>query len=211
MTIPAIRLHRMALSGHSHRVELLLSLLGLPFTRVDVDLRSGEHKAPGFLAMNAFGQVPVLEDGDLILADSNAILVYLATRYDAERRWLPGDPVIASSVQRWLSVAAGQLAFGPAAARLVRLFGAGYDHARCAAIAAQLFGVVEAHLATRRFIAAEWPTIADLALYTYTAHAPEGDISLQPYPHIRAWIARVEALPGFVPMQRSPRAAEGAT
>jgi glutathione S-transferase len=202
MTAP-IRLHRFALSGHSHRVELLLSLLRLPFAPVDVDLAGGEHKRPPFLAMNPFGQVPVLEDGAVIVGDSNAILVYLATRYDAERRWLPADPVAAAAVQRWLSVAAGELAAGPAAARLVRLFGLPLDHARATAIATGLFGVVDAHLAARRFLAADHATLADVAMYAYSAHAPEGGVSLEPYPQIRAWLGRVEALPGFVPMARS--------
>lgn len=195
-----IRLHRFALSGHCHRVELLLSALGLPFTRVDVDLAGGEHKRPPFLARNPFGQVPVIEDADVVVSDSNAILVYLATRYDVERRWLPVDPIAAASVQRWLSIAAGELAGGPAAARLVRVFGLPLDHPRALVIAASLFGVVDTHLATRRFLAAEHATIADLAMYAYTAHAPEGGVALDPYPHLRAWLGRVEALPGFVAM-----------
>jgi glutathione S-transferase len=199
----AIRLHRHPLSGHSHRVELMLSLLGLPLERVEVDLAKGAHKAPEFLAKNPFGQVPVIEDGELVLADSNAILVYLATRYDASGRWLPRDPVGAARVQRWLSVAAGQLAYGPAAARLVTVFGAKLDHARAKAIAAQLYPVLERQLATQRFLAGDAPTIADVALYSYTAHAPEGGVPLDPYPEVRAWLARIEALPGFVPMQRS--------
>jgi glutathione S-transferase len=108
----AIRLHRMALSGHCHRVELFLSLLRLPHELIDVDLAAGEHKSPAFLARNPFGQVPVLEDGDVTLADSNAILVYLEGRY-APGAWLPKEPLAAARVQRWLSVAAGPLAFGP--------------------------------------------------------------------------------------------------
>ena len=76
-----ITLHRMALSGHCHRVELFLSLLGVPYRLVDVDLAKGEHKKPEFLAMNPFGQVPVLQDGDVTLGDSNAILVYLEAKY----------------------------------------------------------------------------------------------------------------------------------
>lgn len=206
MTSPAgpIRLYRHALSGHSHRVELCLSLLRLPFELVEVDMAKGAHKAPDFLAKNPFGQVPVIEDGDLTLTDSNAILVYLATRYDSSGCWLPRDPVAAARVQRWLSVAAGQLAFGPAAARLVTVFGAKLDHQRARTIAAQLYTVLDQHLATRPFLAADEPTIADVAIYSYTALAPEGGVSLEPYPNVCTWLARVEALPGFVPMQRSP-------
>ncbi len=74
----SLTLHRFPLSGHAHRAELLLSLLGLDANLVDVDLRKGAHKQPDFLKLNRFGQVPVLEDGNQVIADSNAILVYLA-------------------------------------------------------------------------------------------------------------------------------------
>ena len=205
MTPPRpIRLHRFALSGHAHRVELFLSLLGLPFERVDVDLAGGAQRLPEFLAKNPFGQVPVIEDGEVTLADSNAILVYLATRYDPARRWLPTDPVGAAEVQRWLSVAAGELAAGPAAARVVKLFGRPLDYERACGTATRLLGLLEAHLADRRFVVGDRPTIADVALYSYTAHAPEGGVALDPYPHVRAWLARVEAQDGFVAMPRSP-------
>lgn len=202
-----IRLYRHPLSGHSHRVELLLSVLRLPYALIDVDLAKGAHKAPEFLAKNPFGQVPVIEDGDLVLADSNAILVYLAARYDASGRWLPRDAAGAARVQRWLAVAAGQRAPGPAAARLVPLFGAKLDHPQAKATAAQLYAVLDRHLQAQPFVAGAEPTIADLALYSYTAHAPEGGISLDPYRAVAQWLERVESLPGFVPMQRSPLAA----
>jgi len=195
-----IKLHRHALSGHSHRVELFLSLIGLPFETVDVDLLNGAHKQPPFLALNPFGQVPVIEDGDTILGDSNAILVYLAQEY-ADESWLPREPIAAAAVQRWLSVAAGEINAGPGAARLVAVFGAGLDHDRAKSIATALFDVLETHLDGRNFLVGAGPSIADVAGYTYIAHAPEGGVSLQPYPNIRAWLNRVEALPGFVPMQ----------
>jgi glutathione S-transferase len=197
-----IRLHRAAPSGHSHRAQLMLSLLGLPAELVDVNLPGREQKSPPFLAKNAFGQVPVLEDGEVVIADSNAILVYLASRYDESGRWLPRDPVAAANVQRWLSVAAGPLHSGPGAARLVALFGFPLDGERARQGAEQLFAVLEGHLTGRRFLVGEAPTIADVAIYTYTAHAPEGGVSLEPYPAIRGWLERIEALPGFVPMVR---------
>lgn len=194
-----IKLYRHALSGHSHRVELFLALLDLPFERIDVDLKAGAHKQPDFLAKSAFGQVPVIEDGDVTLADSSAILVYLATTY-ADESWLPREAVKAAAVQRWLSAAAGQLAYGPAAARLITVFGAKLDQERAFAIAASLFKVLDAELARSAWVAGDAPTIADIALYSYTAHAPEGGVSLEPYANIRAWLTRIEALPGFVPM-----------
>ncbi len=197
-----IRLHRFRLSGHSHRVELFLSLLGLPFEIIDVP--SGGQKAPEFLAWNRFGQVPVIEDNGFVLADSNAILVYLATAHDPARQWYPPDAPTAAEIQRWLSVAAGPLFNGPCIARLVGLFDAKHDLARAQATADSLFKVMDAHLATSgAYVVGTRPTIADVALYSYTAHAPEGHISLDGFPAIRAWLGRIEALPGFVPMVRS--------
>ena len=107
-----IKLYRHALSGHSHRVELFLSILNIDAELVDVDLLNGAHKQPEFLAMNRFGQVPVIEDGDTIVADSNAILVYLANRYDPSGSWLPGEPEAAAEVQRFLGLAAGPVVYG---------------------------------------------------------------------------------------------------
>jgi glutathione S-transferase len=199
----ALRLHRFAISGHSHRAELMLSLLGLRAELVNVNLPKGEHKQPAFLAKNSFGQVPVLEDGPLTLGDSNAIIVYLAERYDQSERYYPGDPARRGQVQRWLSVAAGQLAAGPGAARLVRVFNAPLDHALALRKAHDLFTSLDKELSARPFLVGESETLADVALYTYTAHAPEGDVSLEPYPAIRAWLSRIEALPGFVPMART--------
>jgi glutathione S-transferase len=198
-----IVLYRHPVSGHAHRVELFLSLLKLPFRLVDVDLMAGAQKKPDFLRKNPFGQVPVIEDGDVTLADSNAILVYLAGRYDESGTWYPREALAAARVQQWLSVAAGQLAAGPGAARLVKLFGFPLDHARAVAVSGQLLPVLDRVLSTQAFLTGTTPTIADVAIYSYTALAPEGEVSLEPYGNIRAWLARVEALPGFVPMQRA--------
>ncbi|KVS44251.1 glutathione S-transferase family protein [Burkholderia ubonensis] len=194
-----IRVYSFPLSGHAHRVRLFLSLLGVPFEVVDVDLAAGEQRRPAFLALNPFGQVPVIDDGGVVLSDSNAILVYLAKRH-GDAHWLPDDPAGAAAVQRWLSLAAGPIAAGPAAARLVTVFGAPLDHAQAKRVAVRLFDVIDAEFAKQPFAAGARPTIADIAAYTYIAHAPEGGVSLDPYPHLRAWLARVEALPGFVGM-----------
>lgn len=196
-----IKLYRHALSGHSHRVELFLSILNVDAELVDVDLLSGAHKQPEFLTMNRFGQVPVLEDGDTIVSDSNAILVYLASRYDASGSWLPIDPAVAADVQRYLGVAAGPVANGPASARLVTVFGAGLDHQRAIDTAHSVLATLDAHLEGRDWLVGTRPTIADLANYAYIAHAPEGGVDLAGYGNVRAWLRRIESLPGFVPMQ----------
>lgn len=197
-----ILLHGFKLSGHSHRAEMFLELLGLPYTFQQVDLAGGEHKTPAFLAKNAFGQVPVIEDGDTVIADSTAILVYLAQRY-APGRWIPSDPAGAAQVQRWLSAASGPVAFGPCAARLVTLFRSDFNPDEVIARAHRLLAVMETELAARAWLAGDTPTLADVAVYTYVAHAPEGNVSLDAYPQVRAWLARVEGLPRFVPMPQS--------
>jgi glutathione S-transferase len=196
-----IKLHRHELSGHSHRVEMFLSILKKDYELVNVDLMSGEQSSEEFLKLNPFGQVPVIVDGDVTLADSTAILVYLAKKYGEE--WLPTDALGQASVQRWLSVASGEVASGPGAARLVTLFGAAIDHKAAISKAHKLLAKIEAHLQTNEFLVGDWPTIADLAVFTYVAHAPEGDISLQDYPRVRAWIKQIESLPNYVPMKNS--------
>ena len=176
-------------------------MLAIDTQIIDVDLLNDEHKTPAFLQKNIFGQVPVIEDGAITVADSNAILTYLATRYDASRKWLPENAMDAAEVQRFLSVASGMVAYGPAAARLVTVFGAGLDQHKAIEIANFVLGKLDAHLQDKQWLATNHPTIADLANYAYIAHAPEGNISLQPYPLVRAWLKRIEVLPGFIPMQ----------
>lgn len=197
-----IKLYRHPLSGHAHRIELMLSLLKLEFELIDVDLLAGEHKTTTFLAKNPFGQVPVLEDGEVTLWDSNAILIYLARTY-GNSTWLPFDPVAEARVTPWLSIAASRIANGPASARLVTVFGAGLDHENAKQIAYDLFDVMEDELTRRPFLAGNSPTIADVAGYSYIAHAPEGGVSLDAYPNINAWLGRIEALDGFVPMKQT--------
>ncbi|UST71796.1 glutathione S-transferase family protein [Pseudomonas moraviensis] len=202
MSQSAVKLYRHPLSGHSHRVELMLSLLDVPTELVFVDLMKGAHKAPEFLALNRFGQVPVIDDNGTVLADSNGILVYLAGKY-GNGQWLPSDPVEQAKVQRWLSVAAGQISSGPATARLITVFGAGYDAADAIKRSHALLQVMEDELANSAFLAGDKATVADVAAYTYVAHAPEGNVSLEDYPNVRAWLERVETLPKFVGMQRT--------
>lgn len=205
MSTPAhsLRLYWFPISGHAHRAELMLSLLGLTFEKVVVNLAEREQKQPDFLAKNVFGQVPVLEDGDVTIADSTAILVYLAKRYDPTGRWLPADPPRAAEVQRWLSVASGPLMQGPGLARSSVILRKQVDAAACER-AQQLLQVIESQLQQQDYLVGSEPTIADVAIYTYVAHAPEGGVSLEPYAALRSWLARIERLPGFVGMKQGP-------
>lgn len=181
----------------------MLALLDLPVERVEVDLRAGAQRSAAFLALNPFAQVPVIEDGDVVVADSNAILIYLAAEY-GQGRWLPTDGRTLAELQRWFSVAAGPLAHGAAAARIHHLYGRSGDITPARQRAHALLASMNAHLEGRPFLLGAQLSLADIANYTYTAHAPEGGVSLEEYPHVRAWLRRVESTPRFIPMVRSP-------
>lgn len=199
---PLMKLYHFPLSGHAHRALLFLSLLGVKAEVVDVDLANGEHKKPDFLKLNPFGQVPVLEDDGVAVSDSNAILVYVATKL-GRKDWLPEDPVSLAKIQKWLSVAAGEIAYGPAAARLITVFGADFRADEVISRAHHILGLINAELEKDRFITGNRPTIADIALYSYIVSAPEGNVDLAPHPEVRHWLARIEALPGFVPFPKT--------
>lgn len=199
-----IKLYRNAKSGHCHRAELMMSLLGVAYEPVELDMANGAHKAADYLEMSPFGQVPAIDDGGTILSDSNAIILYLAEKYASADSWTGRTPEEKAAVQRWLSVAAGEIAAGPCSARLVTVFGAPLDHAAAKDKAHALFAVMDNWLHGSRYLVADRITLADVAAYSYVAHAPEGGVSLAPYPNIRAWLERIEAQPGFVGMAKSP-------
>ncbi len=198
----AIRIHSFPLSGHAHRVVLFASLAGINHEVINVDLANGAHKQPDFLAINPLGQVPVIQDGDIAISDSNAILVYLARTYAPS--YIPSDARDEAEVQKFLTLAAGEIAFGPAAARLINVFNAPLDMDTCRTIAAKGLHKLDAHMEGRDFLVGDAPTIADVAIYSYTAHAPEGGISLKEYPNVRRLLSNIEALDGFVPMPATP-------
>jgi glutathione S-transferase len=195
--------YRHPVSGHSHRVELLLSLLGLQAELISVDLMSGAQKKAEFLAKNPFGQVPALTDGDVTLADSNGILIYLATKYGVNNTWLPTDATEAAQVQQFLSIAAGPLVQGPANARLITIFGAPYDAEKTIETSHNLLSIIDAHLESKDWLVGENATIADVANYAYIAHAPEGNVDITKYKNIKLWLKRIEILPGFVPLNKT--------
>lgn len=198
-----MKLYHYPLSGHAHRAVLFLSLLGVKADLVEVDIPNGGHKAPDYLKLNPFGQVPVLEDEGVVVNDSNAILVYVATKLN-RKDWLPDDLPTIAKLQKWLSVAAGEIAYGPCAARLITVFGADFRADEVIARAHRILKLIESELTEHRFIVGDRPTIADVALYSYIANAPEGNVDLKPYPEVRHWLARIEALPGFVEFTSTP-------
>lgn len=199
-----MKLYYHPISGHAHRARLFLSLIGAEAEIVEVDLAKGAHKSPDYLALNRFGQVPLLDDAGTIIPDSNAIMVYAAKKF-GRTDWLPEDALGAAEVQRWLSVAAGLIAFGPAAARLITIFNAGFNPDEVIGRAHGVLKHIEEELEGRDWIiGGTQPTIADIALYSYIARAPEGNVDLSAYDNVNAWLSRVEALPGFVEFGKTP-------
>lgn len=195
-----MRLHVHALSGNSYKVRLLLGALALPCEEVAVDIPAGAHRSASFLHLNPLGQVPVLEDGEITLRDSQAILAYLARRYDPSGAWLPEDAAGLGRVQQWLSFAANEIHHGANLARLHFLLGVPVDLAVAQQRARDALALLDRHLEGRNWLELGRPTVADLACFPYAALAPEGQVPLDPYPYLRAWIERVKTLPGYVAM-----------
>lgn len=193
-----IKLFTYQFSGHCHRVEWFLNILKLPYQKIEVNLRAGEQKAPEFLQMNPFGQVPVIKDGSQSVADSNAILVYLARRYAPE--WIPTDPQKAAELQRWFSIAAGLVAYGPAHARAIIKFGRQDNLEAAQTRSHQLFNQLEQLLNQNSFLLGSNFSLADIVNYAYIARAPEGNVQLDVYPNIQAWLKRLESSQAFIPM-----------
>lgn len=197
MSNPII-IHSFPLSGHAHRVELLANLAGIKHSVNNINLPDGEHKQPPFLALNPLGQVPVIEDGDVVISDSNAILVYLSRKYAPE--FLPQDFQQEAEIQKFLALAAGEIAFGPAAARLITVFNAPINPEFTQVVAERALTKLENHMKGKEFLVGDQVSIADIAIYSYTAHAPEGNVSLESYPNVRRLLSNIENLPGFVAM-----------
>ena len=192
-----MKLYDLEPSGNCYKVRLFASLINLNLELVAVDFVNGEHKKPPLLDLNPLGQLPVLQDGPLVLRDSQAILVYLAGNYGG-LAWWPSDPKGQAEIMQWLSFAGNEVEHSVCAARLVTQFGNDLDKPAALARAAVILPVLDAHLALHDWLAIDRPTIADCAVYPYVALAPEGDVDLTPYRHIARWLKRVEALPGYL-------------
>ena len=193
------KLYDLEVSGNCYKVRLLCACLGVPLEIVPVDFMDGEHKMPPLLYINPFGELPVFDDDGLILRDSQAILVYVARKW-GDQSWLPTDAAGMAKVVAWLSVAANEIARGPNDARLIKKFGYSRDYEAAKANSDRILTIMEAHLGDVEWLALGRPTIADIACMPYIGIGHEGDVGLDAYPNIRAWIERMKALPGYIPM-----------
>lgn len=194
-----MKLYDLELSGNCYKVRLFAALANIELEIVPVDFLGGEHKRPPLTGLNPWGELPILVDGERVLRDSQAILVYLAGTYGGAA-WWPAEAHLQAEIVQWLSTAANEIQHGPASARLVDKFGYAIDKAGTLAKAARILSLLDAHLAERDWLALSRPTIADCAVFPYVALAPEGGIELAPYPNILRWIERIKRLPGYLAM-----------
>lgn len=194
-----MKLYDMHFSGNCYKVRLLLSFLQLEHQLIPVNLMAREQKSADYLKINELGQVPALEDQGQYIRDSQAILIYLARQYDHSNQWLPQDALGLAQVSQWLSTASNEIANGLAAARVFHLFKRPEINIELAtARAHHLLKVLNQHLEGREWLELTRPTIADVACFPYIAMAHEGQIDIQAYPHVTAWVERFKQLTGFI-------------
>ncbi|MDX3906231.1 MAG: glutathione S-transferase family protein [Pigmentiphaga sp.] len=201
-----IRLYDYILSAEGYKVRLLMSMLGLTYEPVKVDVHPGRmHRDPAFLAINPLGTLPVLEDGEVCLRDAQAILVYLAARHDASRAWLPAGPEDAGRVAMWLAFAGHEMA------PLLRLRMADIQAAPVPgrdgveAASRHALGLLEDHvfegeLHGRRWLVGDRPTIADVAVFPGVALMADCGLPVEDYPALWRWVHAFKRLPGFIVM-----------
>ena len=183
-------------SGNSYKLRVLLALIGVEYEEVMVNFRMHEHKSADYRKINPRGQVPAIVDGEMVLWDSAACLVYIARKFGG-KQWLPSAPAPMAEVMNWVSLAGNEMLDGLQYARRALTRGI------CSAGTVEqmqvngriALDVVEARLATQDWLALGHPTIADIACFPYVETAPEGGMPLAPYPRITAWLARCKALP----------------
>jgi glutathione S-transferase len=202
-----IKLYDYDLSGNCYKVRLLLNILGLKYEKENIEFYpSLAHREPEFLEINPLGQLPVLDDGDYRLRDAQAILCYLAAKYDDSGAWYPtAQPDLLGEVAQWLAFAENLTATASAARlQLGMFFDIDGDAARAGAH--KLFRVLDEHLWFRENAGLNWlasadhPTIADIACFPYVMLSEEGGISREEYPAIRRWTDRVKTIEGFISM-----------
>ncbi len=201
-----MKLYDTEISGNCYKVRLMAALLGVELELAPINLANGDNRQDDYLALNPRGQIPTLVDGGSVIWDSQAILTHLTRNHGAD--WLPeatGDLV---QVMQWLAVAENECLYGMARARAALKLGRPWNVEQSQALGKAGLEVLDGHLASNDWLAAGRPTVADVACYPYVALAPEGEISLAPYKNVIAWIARIQALPGYIAMPGIAPAAE---
>lgn len=202
-------LYDFELDENCYKVRLLLSVLGLSYRKVAVNMVPGrEHLGPTLLALNPRGSLPILTDGEFVLSEAEAIMTYLARAYDSGNTWLPAEPKAHGAIAMWLQFAIRDLHAALLARRLA-MFEESGDEVALGLAARRAFRLMEDHMTAREFDRAAWfvddkPSLADLALFPAIALSRDFGIEHEAYPALRRWMRRVRAIPGFVTMPGIP-------
>jgi glutathione S-transferase len=200
-----LTLHEYPPSGNCYKIRLTAALLGIPLARRGYDIMRGETRTPAFLAsVNTNGRIPVLQIGDRFLPESNAACVWLAS----DSRLIPADRFDHADMLRWMFFE--QYNHEPNVATLrfwLAFIGEAAlsegQHAQLPAKRAAgeaALALMEEHLADRTFFVGDGVTLADITLYAYTHVAGEGGFDLAAFPAVSAWLGRVAAEPGYIPL-----------
>lgn len=202
-----MKLYDYELSGNCYKIRLMLGILGQACESRTMDFYPGlEHKSDWFLEINPLGQLPVLEDGGQVIRDAQAILTYLAAKYDGSGKWYPaGDVSLLAEVAQWMAFA-DSLTATASAARLHDAMFYDLDVESARKGAHRLFRIMDEHLWFGEKQSRDWicsaahPTVADIACFPYVALSEDGGISRQDYPAIRRWMDKVKRIEGFTGM-----------
>jgi len=194
-----MKLYNVEFSGNCYKARLLMSLLDVECELIPINIAKREQKSDSYLQKNPLGEIPVLEDGDLLIRDSQAILVYLAKKY-GDDNWLPTKADELALVMQWLSTACNEIARGPMDARAHYKLKLDIEIEKAHIKSRQILTIIDNHLEDRDWLELNRITIADIACYPYIALSHEGGITLKPYPNIVAWIERIKAQPNYISM-----------
>ncbi|MBO4221848.1 glutathione S-transferase family protein [Bradyrhizobium neotropicale] len=202
-------LYDFELDENCYKVRLFLSVLGLSYRKVPVNMVPGrEHLAPALMALNPRGSLPILTNSDFVLSEAEAIMTYLARAHDNRNKWLPAEPKAHGLVAAWLQFASRDLHAAFLARRLA-MFDEPGDEVALGFAARRAFRLMEDHMTAREFDRAAWfvgdnPSLADLALFPAIALSRDFGIEHEAYPALRRWMRRVRTTPGFVTMPGIP-------
>jgi glutathione S-transferase len=188
------------ISGNTYKVRLLLRQLAIPHQVVRLDIAGGAVRTKEYRKVNPFGRVPYIVDGEFGLAESNAILLYLARGTPL----LPGDAQSQALVQQWMFFEQNQVELAIGIPRFWKKFGveqpeALWEHYQGRAVAS--LKVLERHLAARKWFVGEGYSVADIALFAYTHLAPDAGHDPAQFPSVSAWLQRVREQPGWLAME----------
>lgn len=202
-----LKLYDYELSGNCFKIRWFLNILGIEYESVAVEFYpSKEHKSAWFKEINPLGQLPVIDDNGFRLRDAQAILVYIATKYDSSGNWYPShDASQTGEIAQWLSFA-DSLTATISSARLTTTFFFDFDLEKCQTDGHKLLRILDEHLWFQEQQQLEWicrgrhPSLAEIACFPYVALSEEGGISRQEYAAVRRWTDRVKRIPGFIGM-----------